>query len=116
WRARARAGLEPEVRRRHVERALQEVLRVGEELVADRLPGRARRDEPCAGAGLDDDLLPADPAREVLVAVLDVRRAGDRRRDEDRLEPRRVEPGLAGREREDVAQRAQRQPAALGAQ
>src|SRR5205823_9665252 len=57
----------------NAERALQEVLRIGTKLVADRLARHARRVETGIGARPNDDLLPADPLAEVRIAVVEPR-------------------------------------------
>ncbi len=111
-----RAGLDVGRGRDDVERALQEVLRVGEELGADRLRGRGRGRDACALSGLDHDLLPADPPGIVSVAVRDRALSAELRPCEDDLEPGRAQPGLAGWESEHVAERSERRAPAVDPQ
>src|SRR5439155_11602292 len=90
----------------NAERALQEVLRIGTKLVADRLARHARRVETGIGARPNNDLLPADPLAEVRIAVVEPRRLAAPKRLAliDDLEPGRVQAGLARRKSKRVAQ------------
>ena len=99
---------------RHVERTLEQVLRVGTQLVAPADRRRRRRDDARAGVGGEHHLPPADPAGVVRVAKRqrERRRGGERRCLVERLEAERREPALARRERERVVERGQREPAA----
>ena len=98
----------------HVERALKQTLRIGAQLVADRGARHARRIDARAGTGTRDDLLPADPAGVVAVAIVEPRGRATRqlRARVDDLESRRVQTGLARREREHAPDRAQGEPPA----
>ena len=84
-------------RRRHVERALQEALRIGVQLVRRAVGRRA-----------DDDLLPPDAPGVVRVVHGQALAARDGRAAQDHFEPQRVQPAHAGREGERVRDRHER--------
>src|SRR5207247_3525910 len=63
------AGRDVRPRLGDLERALQEVLRVRAQAIADRFRGRAGRGQVRACAGANDDLLPSDASGIVVVSV-----------------------------------------------
>src|SRR5581483_1858927 len=105
-----------QARRRDVERALQQVPGVGEELLADRARRNARPERACAAGRVDGDLLPADAAAVVGVAIGDPASAVEVRPGEDDLEPRRAQPCLSRWEREPVADRDECRPSTVDGQ
>ena len=98
-RARAGPGSTTARRARHVQRALEQVLRVRAQLVA-RARGRGRRRrQPRRRRARDDDLPPADPAGDSCCrGTRPRRRRAGPGLYEDHLEPRRAQPAgaLAG--------------------
>ena len=78
----------------------------------DRARGRAGSVDVGTRAGLDDDLLPADAARVVAVAVHEPAAVGEPRRGEQHLETGRAQARLPRREGEDVLHRSERDRAA----
>jgi hypothetical protein len=104
--ARSLPRLERRGRRADVERRAKQILRVGAQAVARARRRDARADDPGAVAGLDDDLAPADPAREAGIAE-DDRPAGERGA-VDRLEAERRQATRPGAGPRAVGERAQR--------
>ena len=107
-----RARRELRGRRGDIERALEEILRIGAQLVARRGRADARRLDGRARVGRrDDDLLPAEAIPVVPVAV-GKRPAAVRNRAglDDELEPRRIEPAYPLRERERPVELRQLEP------
>ena len=113
-RARDRARGDPGGCLPDVERALEQVLGIGAQLVGDALLGRVRRNDGRTGGRGDHDLAPAEPVGVVPVGVRhldrpDPRPAGRRRRARSRgawSGGRRRRPGRQARARAPSARRA----------